>query len=200
MKLKIHHVRRGFLLLVSSGFAVTGLAVVRQENPVPTREAHGRARVGRIVSEEDVARNAIIPQEKISHRDDSPETAAGPWKKRSQADRGSIPPLARVEVVDTPPEPVVPMLPLVYRIDEFEFREKYPNVPLEVLDAIRANFEKAAGVRELSPTDPEYAERWKMAEATALDRMRTLFGWAAVAEYERRVAIEGKAAEPPQSR
>ena len=83
-----------------------------------------------------------------------------------------------------------PAVPLVYQISGETFQTELPHVPLEVIDSIREAFEKQAGVGELVPDDPEYARRWRLAEPSALERMRTLFGWSVVAEFQRQAALE----------
>lgn len=79
---------------------------------------------------------------------------------------------------------------MIYQISDTGFQERFPTVPLEVMDSLRHDFEKQAGVGELAAGDPEYARRWKIAEPNALERMRTLFGWAAVAEFQRKSAMQ----------
>lgn len=79
---------------------------------------------------------------------------------------------------------------MIYQISDTGFQERFPTVPLEVMDSVRHDFEKQAGVGELAASDPEYARRWKIAEPNALERMRTLFGWAAVAEFQRKAAMQ----------
>ena len=90
-----------------------------------------------------------------------------------------------------------PAVPLVYQISGETFQSELPLVPLEVIDSIREAFEKQAGVGELAPDDPEYARRWRLAEPSALERMRTLFGWSVVAEFQRQAALEAVRSTPP---
>ena len=83
-------------------------------------------------------------------------------------------------------------LPLVYRLSDEELLEHSPSVPAEVLEPIRDQFDRDAGVGELDPEDPEYTRRWNIAGPTADERYRTLFGWAAYNDMSRRAAQAGQ--------
>lgn len=89
---------------------------------------------------------------------------------------------------EAPPEVTVAPLPLIYRIGSQAFSRELPGVPLEMLETMRQEFERQVGADRLPIDSPEYADRWNRAAPGVLDRMRTLFGWAAVAEFERQVA------------
>lgn len=88
------------------------------------------------------------------------------------------------------PRPTISDVPLVYKITDEAFQKRLPHVSLDALDSIRSEFDKQAGVGELPVDDPEYARRWTLADPTATDRMRTLFGWAAVAEFQRQAQLQ----------
>ena len=91
------------------------------------------------------------------------------------------------------PETVKPAdLPLVYRLSDEELLEHSPGIAPEVLEPIRDQFDRDAGVGELDPADPEYTRRWNMAAPTADERYRTLFGWAAYNDMSRRAAQAGQ--------
>lgn len=100
----------------------------------------------------------------------------------------------KVSLTALPDKTVPARVPLVYQISDEAFQERFPDVALEVVDTIRDNFDKQTGSGELPVTDPEYARRWSRAEPTALEKMRTLFGWAAVAEFEKQAALQAAAA------
>lgn len=79
---------------------------------------------------------------------------------------------------------------MVYQFNDDELLATAPDVPAEVIQSIRDNFEAEAGVGELQDTDPDYERRWRLAQPTAEERYRTLFGWQAYAELQRRAQIE----------
>ena len=91
------------------------------------------------------------------------------------------------------PETVKPAeLPLVYQLSDEQLLEHSPGIPPEVLEPIRDQFDRDAGVGELDPADPEYTRRWNVAGPTADERYRTLFGWAAYNDMSRRAAQAGQ--------
>jgi len=101
------------------------------------------------------------------------------------------------------PDKVKPAeLPLVYQLSDEELLAHSPGVQPEVLEPIRDQFEKDAGVGKLDTADPEYARRWNIASPSADDRYRTLFGWAAYGDMARRAAAaraaQAAAATPQQ--
>lgn len=81
-------------------------------------------------------------------------------------------------------------MPVVHQFSDEELLAHSPEVPPEVLDTMRENFSQDAGVGQLDPTDPEYLRRWQIAAPSADERYRTLFGWQAFAELQRRAAAE----------
>lgn len=83
-------------------------------------------------------------------------------------------------------------LPLVYRLSDEQLLEHSPGIAPEVLEPIRDQFDRDAGVGELDPADPEYTRRWNVAGPTADERYRTLFGWAAYNDMSRRAAQAGQ--------
>jgi hypothetical protein len=112
-------------------------------------------------------------------------TAASPQRSQSE----------KVSLTALPDKTVPARIPLAYQISDEAFQERFPDVALEVMDTIRDEFDKQTGSGELPATDPEYARRWSRAEPTALEKMRTLFGWAAVAEFEKQAALQAAAAQ-----
>ncbi|WP_035612898.1 hypothetical protein [Haloferula sp. BvORR071] len=100
---------------------------------------------------------------------------------------------AEATAAPEPPAPELPpVYPLVYHFSDQELLANSPQVPAEVIQRIRDAFEKEAGVGELEETDPEYQRRWKLAQPSAEERFRTLFGWQAWSEFLRRSQIEGR--------
>jgi hypothetical protein len=93
-------------------------------------------------------------------------------------------------------------LPVVYQLSDEELLAHSPGVQPEVLEPIRDQFERDAGVGKLDTADPEYARRWNIASPSADDRYRTLFGWAAYGDMARRAAAaraaQAAAATPQQ--
>lgn len=81
-------------------------------------------------------------------------------------------------------------VPLIYRLEDAEFLSRFPRMTLDVVESLRISFEQEAGVGELSPDDPVYSLRWEHAEMSLRDRIRTLYGWSALAVYEREVALD----------
>lgn len=88
------------------------------------------------------------------------------------------------------PLTAVYQVPLIYRLEDTEFRARFPGMSPEVVESLKDTFEQDAGVGELSPQDPSYAARWERAEKRLYARIRTLYGWVALGEYEREVALD----------
>lgn len=68
------------------------------------------------------------------------------------------------------------------------------------LDAVKKAFDEEAGVGELDEESPASLPRWKQAEVSAAERIRSLYGWAAYNDYQREASLRRKesaaAAEP----
>ncbi|MDB6079980.1 MAG: hypothetical protein JWO82_3727, partial [Akkermansiaceae bacterium] len=80
-------------------------------------------------------------------------------------------------------------LPLSHAVTDEQVQQIAPDVPPQTIVKIREQFEQEAGIADLAPADPEYQRRWQIAEPTAADRMRTLYGWAAYGEFVRQAAL-----------
>lgn len=81
-------------------------------------------------------------------------------------------------------------LPAIYQADPQKLREDFPDAPPQLIQEIQKAFEQAAGVGELDPASPEYLQRWRQAALTTTIRMRTLYGWNADAEMQRKALME----------
>ncbi len=81
-------------------------------------------------------------------------------------------------------------LPAVYQADPQKLREDFPDAPPHLIEEIQKAFEQAAGVGELDPASAEYLQRWRQAALTTTARMRTLYGWGADAEMQRKALME----------
>jgi hypothetical protein len=90
----------------------------------------------------------------------------------------------------------VARIPVVYQFSDGELLAHSPGVSSDVLDAIRNNFERDSGAGQLDPADPEYSRRWQLAAPSADERYRTLFGWQAFADLQRRAAADPAPAGP----
>lgn len=87
--------------------------------------------------------------------------------------------------------------PLSHAVTDDQVKQAAPQVPQEVIDTVRDQFEQAAGVGQLDPSDPEYARHWDTAEREAADQMRSLYGWGAYAAMQRQTALAA-AGQPGQ--
>jgi len=70
-----------------------------------------------------------------------------------------------------------------------------PQVPVENLERIRQDFESEVTAGNFPVDHPQYEFQWKRAQMTAGQRIKSLYGDAAFAEFQRKLYFEKLAAE-----
>jgi hypothetical protein len=138
----------------------------------------------------DVASSPAAHSADGGHRSVSNHTAAD--------SSAAIPVSADKPSVSKPAVTRPPEMPISHLIDDDVVAEVAPDVPADTMEAIRQTFEQEAGVNELAQDDPVYAERWSQAELDTAERIRSLYGWGAFAEFQRKLVMEKLAASNAQ--